>query len=165
MARVGDQPKTVKRKSKKEKDKASMGLELALLSGKKSKRVCHTKDQMAANALANVVELSLKIGYTPFQKLLKLVGVISEEEEEVAMGMDNPNDLDYYERENLHEEKPYEEEPFYEEGPSELGLKIPHIVCFVAFDTTPPQEEEEEEEEGGDKEEEEAAMDKVDEKE
>jgi len=59
----------------------------------------------------------------PFQELLKFVGVIPKEEEEVAMGMDNPNDLDYRERENLHEE-----EPFYEEGPLEPGVNFSHCV-------------------------------------
>jgi hypothetical protein len=58
------------------------------------------------------------------------------------MGMDNPNDSDYRKRENLHEE-----EPLYDEGPSELGMKSPHIVSFTSFNTPPPQEEEEEEEE------------------
>jgi hypothetical protein len=82
---------------------------------------------MAPNALVKVVELSLKVGRTPFQELLKFVGVILEEEEEVAMGMDNPNDPDYHEKESLHEE-----ELLYEEGPLKSRLKTPHIVPFVA---------------------------------
>jgi hypothetical protein len=136
------QPETVKMKSKKENDKALVELELALLSGKKSKRMCHTNDQMAANALVKIMELSLKVGRTPSQELLKFVGVIPEEEEEVAMGMDNPNDSDYHEKESLHEE-----ELFYEEGPLKSRLKTPHIVPFVASNTIPLEEEEEEEEE------------------
>jgi hypothetical protein len=127
-------------KSKKENDKALVELELALLSGKKSKRMCHTNDQMAANALVKIMELSLKVGRTPSQELLKFVGVIPEEEEEVGMG--NPNDPDYHEKESLHEE-----ELFYEEGPLKSRLKTPHIVPFVASNTIPLEEEEEEEEE------------------
>jgi hypothetical protein len=126
-------------KSKKENDKALLELELAFLSGKKSKRMCHTNDQMAVNALVKIVELSLKVGRTPSQELSKFVGVILEEEEEVAMGMDNPNDADYHERESLHEE-----EFLYEEGPLKPRLKTPHIVPSVASNTTPPKEEEEE---------------------
>jgi hypothetical protein len=119
----GDQPETIKKKPKKEKRKASVQLELAPSNGKKSKTVRCTKDQMVANALAKVVKLSLKVGCTPFQELLKFAGVIPKEEEEVAMGMDNPNDLDYWERESLHEE-----EPFYEEGPLKPGVNFSHCV-------------------------------------
>jgi hypothetical protein len=68
------QPEIVKMKSKKENDKALVELELALLSGKKSKRMCHTNDQMAVNALVKVVEFSLKVGRAPFQELLKVHG-------------------------------------------------------------------------------------------
>jgi len=92
------------------------------------------------DALGKVVEFSVKANCTPFQKLLKFMKVILEEEEEVAMGMDNCNDLDCYERENLHEE-----EPFYEEGPLELEVKTLHIASFAASNTTPLQEENEKE--------------------
>ncbi len=138
MAGAVDQPKSIKRKSKKENGKASVELVLAPSSGKKSKRVRCTKDQMAVNALAKVVELSLKVGRTPSQELLKFVGVGPEEEEKVVMGMDDPNDLDYCERESFPEE-----EPLYEEGPLELGVETPHIFSSVTFNTPPPPLEEE----------------------
>jgi len=85
------------------------------------------------------------------------MGVIPKEEEEVAMGMDNPNDPDYHEKESLHEE-----EFLYEEGPLKPRLKTPHNVAFVASNTTRPKEEEEE---GGDKKEEEATIDEANEEE
>jgi glutaminase len=50
---------------------------------------------MAVNALAKVVELSLKLNHTPFQELLKLVGVIPNK--------DNFNDLNFHKKENLCE--------------------------------------------------------------
>jgi hypothetical protein len=90
MVGARDRPETIKRKSKKEKGKAPMELELAPPSGKKSKRAHYTKFQMVMDALVKVVELSLKVGYTPFQKLLKFTRVIPKEEEKVAMGMDTP---------------------------------------------------------------------------
>jgi hypothetical protein len=68
--------------------------------------------------LAKAVELSLKVGHTHSQELLKLAGVIPKEEEEVAMGMDNLDDLGYSEKESPHEEERYKEEPLYEEGSS-----------------------------------------------
>jgi hypothetical protein len=80
----GDQPKTIKRKSKKEKGKAPVEQELAPLNEKKSKKVHCTNDQMAMNTLAKVVELSLKLNRTPSQELLKLMGVIPKK--------DKPND-------------------------------------------------------------------------
>ncbi len=70
--------------------------------------------------------------------------VIPEEEEEVAMGMDNRNELDYHKRENLHEE-----ELLYKEGPLELEVKTLHIASSVASNTIPLQEEKEKEK-GGD---------------
>jgi hypothetical protein len=96
--RGGCQLEIVKRKSKRENGKALVEPELAPSSGKKSKRVRHTNDQMTTNALAKVVELSLKVGRTPSQELLKFLGIILEEEEEVAMGMDNLDDLGHRER-------------------------------------------------------------------
>ncbi len=42
--------------------------------------------------MAQVIEFSSKMNHTLSQQLLKLMGVISKEEEKVAMGMDNPND-------------------------------------------------------------------------
>lgn len=79
--------------------------ELALSSGNKPKRTHCTKDQMITNALGKIVELFVKVGCTPFQELLKFTRVILEKEEEVAMGMDNCNELDYHKRESLHEEE------------------------------------------------------------
>jgi hypothetical protein len=160
MAGAGDQPKTIKRKSKKENDKAPVELELAPPSGMKFKRVRCTKDQMAMDALVKKMELSLKVGCTPSQELLKSAGVIPKEEGELAMGMDNPTNLDCRERENFHEDKPP-----YEEAPSELGVKTPHIVSFTIFNTPLPQEEKEEERGGRDEEEEELTMDEADEEE
>jgi hypothetical protein len=114
---------------------------------------------MTMSVLGKVMELSVKACYTPFQELLKFVKMIPKKEEEVAMGMDNCNDLDYYERESLHEE-----EPLYEEGPLESKVKTLHIASFAASNTIPPQEEKEKEK-GGDEEKEEVAMDKADEEE
>jgi hypothetical protein len=85
--------------------------------------------------------------------------VIPKEEEEVAMGMDNCNDLDYHKRESFHEE-----EPLYEEGPLESEVKTPHLVSSATSNTIPPQEEKEKDK-GGDEEKEEVAMDKADEEE
>jgi hypothetical protein len=101
---------------------------------------------MMMDALGKVVEFFVKASCTPFQKLLKFMKVILEEEEKVAMGIDNRNDLDCCERENLHEE-----EPFYEEGPLESEVKTLHITSFAVSNTTPPQEENEKEK-GGDEE-------------
>jgi hypothetical protein len=84
------------------------------------------------DALAKAIELSLNASHTPSQKLLKLMRIIPEEEEKVAMGMDNPNNSYYDEKESLHEEEPYEE------GPLELGVRTPHIASFATFHTTPP---------------------------
>jgi len=70
-----------------------------------------------------------------------------------------PNNPNYDEKES-----PHEEEPFYEEGPSELGVKTPHIVFSITSNTTPPQEANKEEE-GGDEEKEEVAMDEANEEE
>jgi hypothetical protein len=133
--------------------------ELALSSGNKPKRMHCTKDQMTTDALGKIVELFVKVGCTPFQKLLMFTKVIPEEEEEVAMGMDYRNELDYRKRENLHEE-----ELLYEDGPFELEVKTTHITSSVASNTTPPQMEREKEK-GGDEEKEAVAMDEVDEKE
>jgi hypothetical protein len=58
---------------------------------------------MATVALAKAVELSFNTCRTPFQELLKFAGIIPEEEEEVAMGMDNPDNLGYGKKESLHE--------------------------------------------------------------
>jgi hypothetical protein len=160
MAR--DQHKTIKWKSKKEKGKAPMEPELAPLNGKKSKRVCYTKDQMAMDTLAKAIKLSLKASHTPSQELLKFVRIILEEEEEVAMGMDNPDNLGCNEKESPREEEPHEEEPIYEEGPLETRVKTLHIASSATFDTTPPQEVDEDKERG-DGEEEEAAMDEANE--
>jgi hypothetical protein len=157
-----DQPKIVKRKSKKEKGKALAEPKLAPPNGKKCKRVCYTKDQMATDALAKAIELSLKAGYTPSQELLKFRGVNPKEEEEVTMGMDNLDNLGYGEKESPHEEEPYEEEPLYEEGPSKPKVRTPHIASFATFNTTPPQEADKDKEAGGE-EKEEATMDDTDE--
>ncbi len=75
-----------------------MELELAFPSGKKPKRAHCTNDQMTMDAFGKVVELFVKTGCTRFQKLLKFMKMIPKEEEEVAMGMDNHNDLDYRKR-------------------------------------------------------------------
>jgi hypothetical protein len=159
MARAGGQLEIVKKKSKKEKGKALVEPKFAPMNGKKSKRARCTKDQVVVDTLVKAIELSLNARHTPSQKLLKFTGIIPKEEEEVAMGMDNPNDPYYDEKEIPHEEK-----PLYEEGPLELGVKTPHIASFATFNITPPQEVDKEDE-GGDKKEENAAMDEANEEE
>jgi hypothetical protein len=116
---------------------------------------------MTTDALGKVVELSIKASCNLFQKLLKFMRVIPKEEEEVAMGMDNRNDLDYHKRESLHED-----EPLYEEGPLEPEVKTFHLVSSATSNTILPQEEKEKEKDKrGDEEKEEVAMDKADEEE
>jgi hypothetical protein len=70
MAKVGDQPETIKRKSKKEKGKALLELKSAPSSGKKFKRACYTKDQMVIDTLAKEIEFSIKVNCTPSQEFL-----------------------------------------------------------------------------------------------
>jgi hypothetical protein len=65
MAEARDQPKIVKRKSKKENGKALVEPEPTLPSGKKSKRVHRIKDQMVVDDLAKAVEFSIKVSHTP----------------------------------------------------------------------------------------------------
>jgi hypothetical protein len=86
---------------------------------------------LATDALAKAVELSLKVGHIPSQKLLKFTRVITEEGEEVAMGMDNPDNPSYNEKESPHEEEPYKEEPLYEEGSSEPNSSYCVILCLL----------------------------------
>lgn len=68
--KAGDQPETIKRKSKKEKGKALLELRSTLSNGKKFKRACYTKDQMVIDTLAKAIEFSIKVNLTPSQVFL-----------------------------------------------------------------------------------------------
>jgi hypothetical protein len=82
MVGASDQLEFGRKKSKKEKGKALVESKFILPSGKKSsKRVCRTKEQMVADALVKVVELTMKASCTPSQELLKFMGIIREGEE------------------------------------------------------------------------------------